>query len=63
MSDSMGTKEAAELWGCSQQTISKWCREGKIKDANQDAKGSPWHIPKEALPPENYKPRKKAKRE
>lgn len=51
MSDSMGTKEASERWGVSQSRISKWCREGKIKDANQDKKGSPWHIPKDAIPP------------
>lgn len=48
MSDSMGTKEAAEKWGYSQRTIQQWCREGKIKGADQDAPGSPWHIPKDA---------------
>lgn len=26
----MGTKEAAEKWGYTKGTISKWCREGKI---------------------------------
>lgn len=41
----MGTKEAAEKWGCSQGTVSKWCREKKIKKAEQDKKGSPWRIP------------------
>lgn len=54
MSDSIGTKEFAEKFGVTQQTVSKWCREGKIKDANQDSKGSPWHIPSDAFPP-NYK--------
>ena len=41
----MGTKEAAERWGYSQSTISKWCREGLISTAEQDEKGSPWRIP------------------
>ncbi len=51
MSESMGTKEAAEKWGYKQSTISKWCREGKIPGADHDAKGSPWHIPKNAICP------------
>lgn len=57
MSDSMGTKEAADLWGYTQATISKWCREGKIKGAEQDAHGSPWHIPKDAECPKTKKER------
>ncbi len=55
MSDAMGTKEAAELWGYSPKTISKWCREGLIQDANQDKEGSPWHIPKSAKCPKKIK--------
>ena len=55
----MGTKEAAEKWGCTAATVSRWCREGKIPNANQDAPGSPWHIPKDAVAPENFKRRKK----
>lgn len=47
----MGTKEASLLWGVPQATIQKWCRNGKIKGATQDKKGSPWHIPKDAVPP------------
>lgn len=47
----MGTKEASSLWGVPQATIQKWCRNGKIKGATQDKKGSPWHIPKDAVPP------------
>lgn len=58
MSDSMGTKEAAEKWGCTQETVSRWCREGKISNVNQDKKGSPWHIPKDAEPPANFKKRR-----
>lgn len=51
----MGTKEAAEKWGYSQATISKWCREGLIKGANQYKSGSPWHIPKNAKCPRPIK--------
>lgn len=47
----MGTKEASEKWGVTQQTVQKWCRDGKIPGATQDGKGSPWHIPKNATPP------------
>jgi hypothetical protein len=41
----MGTNKAAELWGCKQAAVSKLCREGKIKGAEQDAPGRPWRIP------------------
>lgn len=54
MSD-IGTKEASERWGYSPNTISKWCREGKIKGATQDGKGSPWHIPEDAECPKPIK--------
>lgn len=47
----MGTREASEKWGVSQAKVAKWCREGKIKNATHDKKGSPWHIPKDAKPP------------
>lgn len=48
----MGTREASEKWGVSQQTVQRWCREGKIApNPTQDRKGSPWHIPKDAVPP------------
>ena len=57
MSD-MGTKKASELWGYTQQTICKWCAEGKIPGVTHDKKGSPWHIPIDAECP---KPRKIAK--
>lgn len=48
----MGTKEAAEKWEVTQDCIARWCRTGKIKDAEQDAKGSPWRIPINAIKPE-----------
>ena len=48
----MGTKEAAKKWGVQQKTVEKWCREGKIiPKPTQDKKGSPWHIPTNAIPP------------
>ena len=47
----IGTKEASALWGVSQGTICKWCREKKIPGAEQDAKGSPWRIPADARCP------------
>ena len=47
----IGTKEAAERWGVSQALVQKWCREGKIPNATQDGKGSPWHIPNDAVCP------------
>jgi len=58
MSDSMGTKEAAALWGYSQSTISNWCRLGLIPNATQDAPSSPWHIPKNAQCPKPIKNKK-----
>lgn len=47
----MGTKEAAEKWGVPQSRVQRWCREGRIPNATQDKIGSPWHIPKDAIPP------------
>lgn len=55
----MGTKEAAELWGYKQSTIADWCRKGLIKGADQDGKGSPWHIPKDAKCPKPIKNKEK----
>ena len=46
----MGTKEASKIWGVSQNTISRWCREKRIP-AEHDAPGSPWRIPVDATPP------------
>lgn len=58
MSEAIGTREFAEKFGVAPATVSKWCREGKIPDCNQDRKGSPWHIPKDAVPPVGYRRRK-----
>ena len=57
MADTMGTKEAAELWGYKPAAISKWCRNGLIPGASQDGVGSPWHIPKDAKCPRLLKSR------
>lgn len=40
----IGTSKAAEILGVKQDTVSRWCREGKFKTARQDKKGSPWMI-------------------
>lgn len=45
----VGTKEAAEMLNCSSSTISRHCRIGIIEGAEQDAKGSPWRIPRETI--------------
>lgn len=49
----MGTSKAAELWNCQRDYISKLCREGKIKGAEQDEKGKPWRIPVDTPNPFN----------
>ena len=36
MSEAIGTREFAEKYGVTQATVSKWCREGKIPNCNQD---------------------------
>lgn len=60
MADTMGTQEASEKWGYPQATIRKWCLAGLIKDANQDKKGSPWHIPKDAKCPRPIRNKKES---
>ena len=47
----MGTKEAAKRWNVTQTTVRNWCKQGKIPNATQDKKGSPWHIPENAKDP------------
>ena len=36
MSEAIGTREFAEKFGVTPAMVSKWCREGKIPDCNQD---------------------------
>lgn len=55
MSDAVSTKEKAREWGYTEDTVRKWCREGKIDGADQDHKGSPWRIPKDAKCPGKIK--------
>ena len=45
----MGTKEASEKWGVSQNRVQIWCRNNrdKIEEITQDKPGSPYHIPKD----------------
>lgn len=45
----IGTKEASEILGVKQNYVSKMCRDGKIPGAEQDRRGSPWHIPKDVV--------------
>jgi predicted site-specific integrase-resolvase len=47
----MGTQKAAELWGLKKETVSKYCREGKIPGAYQDKKLRPWYLPIDAKRP------------
>ena len=52
----MGTKEASLLWGYPQNTISRWCQQGKVPGAQQTAPCSPWLIPRDAVcPVEKYR--------
>lgn len=55
----MGTNEASKKWGYDKSTISKWCREGIIKDAEQDKPKSPWRIPINTECPRKIKTKKK----
>lgn len=58
MGDKISTNTFAEKWGCTPDTVRKWCRKKEIKGAEQDRKGSTWRIPIEAEPPESYIKRK-----
>ena len=42
MSD-MGTKDAAELWGASQDRVRAWCKRTDDEQITQDKKGCPYH--------------------
>lgn len=48
----MSTKEAAEKWGVTVNTVSKWCREDKIIFiAKPEKVGGQWRIPVDAKYP------------
>jgi len=51
----MGVTDASKKWGYTPETIRKWCREGIIKDVEQDASGRPWRIPSDAICPRKIK--------
>lgn len=52
----MGTKEAAEKWGCTQRKVAEWCREGKIcLIVKPEKKGGRWQIPVNAECPNKEK--------
>lgn len=51
MAEYMGTSKADEKWGCTQDKVSRLCRQGKVKGAEQDGKGKPWRIPEDAPNP------------
>ncbi|MCH5317013.1 MAG: DNA-binding protein [Eubacterium sp.] len=53
MQEYMGTKEASEKWDMPQWKVQKLCREKKIPGAEQDAYGSPWRIPIDAVSPKS----------
>lgn len=55
----MGTKEAAEKWGVSQDRVQKWCRRCGDPRITQDKPYSPWHIPKDY--PNPFEPRRNVK--
>lgn len=57
----IGVPAFAKRCGVTADTVRKWCREGKIPGAEQDAKGKPWRIPEDAHPPGKAKARTAAK--
>ncbi len=61
MKEYVGTKVKAEEWGVTIGTVSKWCREGLIHGVEQDAKGSPWRIPSDAVCPKTTAKQKSLK--
>ena len=48
MDKMIGTKEAAEKWGCDQTTVWEMCRSGLVKGAVHEGPGRPWRIPADA---------------
>ena len=48
----MTTKEASELWGIPQNTITRWCQAGKIPGAEQITPHCPWLIPRDTPCPQ-----------
>lgn len=57
MGEFMTIKQAAELWGISEQRMNTYCKDGRISGAYQ--KGRRWYIPIEAKKPEDKRKRKR----
>lgn len=53
----MNTKEAAEKWGVTSNTVSTWCREGWLESAILDDKNQ-WQINDDALAPLKFTDKK-----
>lgn len=51
----MGTAEAGKELGLKKETVSQYCRMGKLQGAYQYAKGSPWQIPIKTIEMEKRK--------
>ena len=51
----IGTKQAAEKWGCDQSLVWELCRSGLVEGAVHGGPGQPWRIPKEAKRPAQAK--------
>ncbi len=47
----IGTKQAAEKWGCDQMAVWEMCRSGLVKGAVHEGPGQPWRIPEGAACP------------
>ena len=47
----IGTKQAAEKWGCDQTAVWEMCRSGLVKGAVHEGPGQPWRIPEGAACP------------
>ena len=55
----MTTKEAAALWGCSETTVRKWCKDGLVYSVQRaEKKSGRWRIPVDAARPQNTVRRK-----
>lgn len=59
MADTMGTREASDNWGYAQNTIARWCKEGRIEGAMQYGNRGTWYIPKDAKCPKPVKKKEK----
>ena len=54
----MNTKEAAEKWGVTQGTVSRWCKTGWIESAKKDPANREWEISDDAKRPHIFSNKK-----